>query len=215
MTWHTRHIGAGGWPSLAVISPSGSLVYITVGGGQQKMNELQALVDSLLRLYAADSDLRQIRRQVVEFTQRKKASGDDDDGGGQQAEPQTTVVDKGKQKDVDDDEEEEHDDEGQALPPLNRKPVQLALEKDKLALGQAPLRYGIQLLLEWCPASHVCGRFPHGVAVDREGDRMFIADSGHHRILVLSLDGAFRTAIGSTSPAVALNAIISFSFNCL
>jgi DNA-binding beta-propeller fold protein YncE len=130
---------------------------------------------------------------VVEFTQRKKASGDDDDDGGQQAEPQTTVVDKGKQKDVADEdeeeEEEEGDDEGQALPPLNRKPVQLALEKDKLALGQAPLRYGIQLLLEWCnscPASHVCGRFPHGVAVDREGDRMFIADSGHHRILVLS-----------------------------
>ncbi len=111
------------------------------------MNELQALVDSLLRLYAADSDLRQIRRQVVEFTQRKKASSDDDDDGGQQAEPQTTVVDKGKQKGADDDEDEE-DDEGQTLPPLNRKPVQLALEKDKLALGQAPLRYDIKLLLE-------------------------------------------------------------------
>lgn len=179
-----RHIGAGGWPSLAVISPSGSLVYITVGGGQQKMNELQALVDSLLLLYAAESDLRQIRRQVVEFTQRRKASSDDDGDGSQQAEPQTTVVDKGKQNDVDDDDEEE--DDGQALPPLNRKPVQLALEKDKLALGQAPLR------------------FPHGVAVDREGDRMFVADSGHHRILVLSLDGAFRTAIGSDDATTGL-----------
>jgi hypothetical protein len=114
------------------------------------MNELQELVDSLLLLYAAESDLRQIRRQVVEFTQRRKASSDDDSDASQQAEPQTTVVDKGKQNAVDDDDDEEEDDEGQALPPLNRKPVQLALEKDKLALGQAPLRYDLKLLLEWC-----------------------------------------------------------------
>jgi DNA-binding beta-propeller fold protein YncE len=188
-------------------------VYITVGGGQQKMNELQELVDSLLLLYAAESDLRQIRRQVVEFTQRRKASSDDDGDGSQQAEPQTTVVDKGKQNAVDDDDEEE--DDGQALPPLNRKPVQLALEKDKLALGQAPLRYDRKLLLKWCDSrqvSHLEGRFPHGVAVDREGDRMFVADSGHHRILVLSLNGAFRTAIGSTPPTQLIYSLYSFIF---
>jgi DNA-binding beta-propeller fold protein YncE len=43
-------------------------------------------------------------------------------------------------------------------------------------------------------------RFPGKVLADATGDRLFIADSGHNRILVADLDGRMTTSIGDGEP---------------
>src|SRR5215212_7940581 len=43
-------------------------------------------------------------------------------------------------------------------------------------------------------------RFPGKVLADAAGDRLFIADSGHNRILVADLDGRVTTVIGAGQP---------------
>lgn len=43
-------------------------------------------------------------------------------------------------------------------------------------------------------------RFPGKILADPEGGRLFVADSGHHRVLVLDLHGVVRWAIGSGEP---------------
>lgn len=43
-------------------------------------------------------------------------------------------------------------------------------------------------------------RFPGAVLADVERDRLFIADSGHHRVLIAGLGGAIRSVIGNGAP---------------
>src|SRR5205807_4969565 len=60
---------------------------------------------------------------------------------------------------------------------LNEEPVKLTLERAKV--GDLPLA------------------FPGKVLADAKGDRLFIADSNHNRIVVTNLDGKLRQTIGS------------------
>ncbi len=46
-------------------------------------------------------------------------------------------------------------------------------------------------------------RYPGGVLADPLGERLFIADSGHHRVLVTAPDGEIQTVIGSGSEGIA------------
>jgi thiol-disulfide isomerase/thioredoxin len=64
-----------------------------------------------------------------------------------------------------------------ALKRLDEKPVKFALEKDAI------------------PKSLLS--FPGKILADEAGDRLFISDTNHHRILVASLDGTVREVIGS------------------
>ena len=57
-------------------------------------------------------------------------------------------------------------------------PIPMSPEKDKLRID-SPLRY------------------PGKLAIDTEGERLFISDSSHHRIVVTDLDGRFIDTIGS------------------
>jgi len=57
-------------------------------------------------------------------------------------------------------------------------PVPMSPEKDKQRID-SPLRY------------------PGKLAIDTEGERLFISDSNHHRIVVTDLDGTFIDTIGS------------------
>jgi len=57
-------------------------------------------------------------------------------------------------------------------------PVPISPEKDKQQIG-SPLRY------------------PGKLAIDPDGERLFISDSNHHRIVVTNLDGKFIDTIGS------------------
>ena len=61
---------------------------------------------------------------------------------------------------------------------LQRSPVAWTLERDKQAAENALA-------------------FPGKLLADEASDRLFIADSGHHRIVIASLDGAVRDVIGS------------------
>jgi DNA-binding beta-propeller fold protein YncE len=60
---------------------------------------------------------------------------------------------------------------------LDERPVHFALERDKAA--NTPLSY------------------PGKILADEAGNRLFIADSGHNRIVVASLDGKLQSVIGS------------------
>ncbi|HSQ22998.1 MAG TPA: thioredoxin-like domain-containing protein [Pyrinomonadaceae bacterium] len=64
---------------------------------------------------------------------------------------------------------------------LNEQPLRLALERARV--GDLPLA------------------FPGKVLADGKTNRLFIADSGHNRIVVTSLDGAFIEAIGTGKAA--------------
>ena len=45
--------------------------------------------------------------------------------------------------------------------------------------------------------------FPSEVLADEAGDRLFIADAGHHRIVVTDLDGRVRRSFGTGEPGLA------------
>jgi len=66
---------------------------------------------------------------------------------------------------------------------LNEQPLRLALERAKV--GELPLA------------------FPGKVLADANGDRLFIADSSHNRIVVTKLDGTFLEAIGTGEAGIA------------
>ena len=76
---------------------------------------------------------------------------------------------------------------------LNEKPAKFALEKDKFAAS--PLL------------------FPGKVLADEKTDRLFIADTNHHRIVVTRLDGGLLEIIGSGKAARADGDFASASFD--
>lgn len=53
---------------------------------------------------------------------------------------------------------------------------------------------------EWEPERQLA--FPGKVLADPDGGRLFLADSGHHRILVTDLNGQVRQVIGSGNPGM-------------
>jgi thiol-disulfide isomerase/thioredoxin len=55
--------------------------------------------------------------------------------------------------------------------------------------------------------------FPGKVLADAEGKRVFISDTGHHRILECTVDGAVTRIIGSGHPALEDGALDKASFN--
>ena len=83
--------------------------------------------------------------------------------------------------------------EGRANGTLAAK--QLKFKKELDASAQGPLLY------------------PGKVLVDAERQRIFIADTGHHRILETTLDGKVTRIIGSGHPAIENGEIAKASFN--
>ena len=55
--------------------------------------------------------------------------------------------------------------------------------------------------------------YPGKVLADVENDRLFISDSGHHRVLVTDLDGAIQTVIGSGIQGLADGVLEGAQFN--
>src|SRR5713226_563858 len=78
--------------------------------------------------------------------------------------------------------------------PLDRAINQVAAEFRKRGeLNEQPLR----LALESAKVGDLPLAFPGKVLADAKGDRLFIADSSHNRIVVTKLDGTLLEAIGS------------------
>jgi thiol-disulfide isomerase/thioredoxin len=75
---------------------------------------------------------------------------------------------------------------------LNEQPLKLALERAKL--GDMPLA------------------FPGKILADERSDRLYIADSNHHRIVVTKLDGAFLDTIGTGERGAADGAFARATF---
>jgi DNA-binding beta-propeller fold protein YncE len=69
------------------------------------------------------------------------------------------------------------------------------------------------LALDPLPAGGGGLRFPGKVLADAAGDRLFIADTGHHRIVVTDLDGRAQTVIGSGEAGLADGPIGDARFN--
>src|SRR5918997_1619220 len=59
------------------------------------------------------------------------------------------------------------------------------------------------LALDPLPAGGGALRFPGKVLADAPGGRLFVADSGHHRIVVTDLDGRTGPAIGAGEAGLA------------
>jgi thiol-disulfide isomerase/thioredoxin len=56
-------------------------------------------------------------------------------------------------------------------------------------------------------------RFPGKIVADPENERLFISDSGHHRVLVTDLDGTIQTVIGSGNEGLADGVLEGAQFN--
>ena len=71
--------------------------------------------------------------------------------------------------------------------------------------------------LEFTVAGHAAEptplRFPGKVLADEEGDRLFIADSGHNRVVIARLDGTLVDVIGSGSAGRADGDFATAQFN--
>ena len=76
---------------------------------------------------------------------------------------------------------------------LNEAPLRLALERAKV--GELPLA------------------FPGKILADARGDRLFIADSNHNRLVVTKLDGSLIETIGGGAPGANDGAFDKASFN--
>jgi DNA-binding beta-propeller fold protein YncE len=75
---------------------------------------------------------------------------------------------------------------------LNEEPLQLTLERARV--GDLPLA------------------FPGKILADAKGDRLFIADSNHNRIVVTRLDGSLVETIGTGAPGAVDGAFDKASF---
>ena len=87
-------------------------------------------------------------------------------------------------------------------------------------LGQMIAEFDAAGVLDRTPLAFVPQRepdtplsFPGKVLADASGDRLFIADSNHHRILVTSLDGGLKAVIGSGEEGLADGGFDSAAFN--
>ena len=87
-------------------------------------------------------------------------------------------------------------------------------------LGQMIAEFDADGLLEHKPLPAAHGNqhdntlsFPGKILVDASGDRLFIADSNHNRILVTSLEGAVKEVIGSGDEGLADGSFGSAAFN--
>lgn len=85
----------------------------------------------------------------------------------------------------------------------------IAYHKAKGTLDETPIRFA----LERHKAKPTPLRFPGKVCVDEAGGRLFIADSGHNRIVVTSLDGKTLDVIGSGEIGAADGGYAKASFD--
>jgi DNA-binding beta-propeller fold protein YncE len=76
---------------------------------------------------------------------------------------------------------------------LNEEPLKLTLERARV--GDLPLA------------------FPGKILADAKGDRLFIADSNHNRLVITKLDGTLLESIGTGVPGAADGAFDKASFN--
>jgi DNA-binding beta-propeller fold protein YncE len=76
---------------------------------------------------------------------------------------------------------------------LNEEPLKLTLERTRV--GDLPLA------------------FPGKILADAKGDRLFIADSNHNRLVITKLDGTLIESIGTGAPGAVDGAFDKASFN--
>jgi DNA-binding beta-propeller fold protein YncE len=76
---------------------------------------------------------------------------------------------------------------------LNEEPLKLTLERARV--GDLPLA------------------FPGKILADAKGDRLFIADSNHNRLVITKLDGTLIESIGTGAPGAVDGAFDKASFN--
>ncbi|MBN2503627.1 MAG: redoxin domain-containing protein [Anaerolineales bacterium] len=92
------------------------------------------------------------------------------------------------------------------------QPIIDVMDKEYTASGvidTAPL----QLVLEKNAAPPTLLEYPGKVLADEEGQRLFIADSGHHRVLVTNLKGELQVVIGSGRPGYTDSAFPNAEFS--
>mgnify|MGYP001958805559 CR=1 FL=1 len=70
---------------------------------------------------------------------------------------------------------------------------QVRIHKQKGTLNEKPIRWDLELDKQ--PSTPL--RFPGKIIVDATGQRIVIADSGHHRLIITDLSGQNATVIGS------------------
>lgn len=86
---------------------------------------------------------------------------------------------------------------------------QIRLHRKKGTLNRNPIRWDLeQNRQEQTPL-----RFPGKIIVDEEGRRLFIADSGNHRIVVTDPSGRLQAIIGSGKPGRTDGTFTDASFN--
>lgn len=76
------------------------------------------------------------------------------------------------------------------------QPVIATMDEEFRASGVIDTR-SLELVLEENKSAPTVLSFPGKVLADERGDRLFIADSNHNRVLVSDLEGALQIAIGS------------------
>jgi thiol-disulfide isomerase/thioredoxin/sugar lactone lactonase YvrE len=81
--------------------------------------------------------------------------------------------------------------------------------REKGLLDETPLRFD----LEQYGAEPTPLRFPGKILADAKNDRLFIADSSHHRIVVTRLDGTLLAVIGAGRPGRANGDFTAAEFN--
>ena len=86
---------------------------------------------------------------------------------------------------------------------------QVRLHKQKGTLNETPLRWDLELNKQQRTAL----RFPGKVIVDPTGQRLVIADSGNHRLIVTDPTGRKTTVIGTGRPGRQDGPLASASFN--
>jgi DNA-binding beta-propeller fold protein YncE len=95
-----------------------------------------------------------------------------------------------------------------ALEPMRRVLTDLTAQYDAEGiLDRRPLAF------DPLPPGGGALRFPGKVLADAAGDRLFIADSGHNRVLVADLEGQVTMAIGDGAPGLADGPAAHAQFN--
>ncbi|MBQ16435.1 MAG: hypothetical protein CMJ65_04870 [Planctomycetaceae bacterium] len=87
--------------------------------------------------------------------------------------------------------------------------LQVKLHRQKGTLKEKPIRWNLELSRQ----KQTPLRFPGKVIVDLTGERIVVADSGHHRVIVTDRTGSRSAVIGSGQPGRQDGSFTEASFN--
>lgn len=191
-----RALGVSSWPTLVVVSPRGRVIAALPGEGHTQ--DVDDLVAAALEFYG-----EQVRRLWLWSGKRGSAGSACWAHGSGRASREDVLpaVLAAPLEGLGSTNEKTSLSDSLALAPpaqglLDSTPVPSALERDRdPSLAASPLR------------------FPGKVAVDTAGQRLFIADSGNHRVVVADLAGRHLASIGGTGPGMRDGSYAQAAFN--